>query len=167
MNAAKPTAPANTALHDPNDTALAHTLGYAGLIPFVLLAALLWLIRTDLQHWVAMALAGYGALIASFMGGVHWGVAWLAARHASAQGERPHHAQRQHLLWGVVPSLLAWPGVLMPPFAGLAWLGFLLVLCYAVDRKLYAYAGLQHWLTLRFRLSTVAALSCFVGAAAL
>jgi hypothetical protein len=160
-------ATAQPTLHDPNDTALAHTLGYAGLIPFVLLTALLWLITTELQHWVALALAGYAALIASFMGGVHWGIAWLSARHASAHHERPHHAQRPHLLWGVVPSLLAWPGLLMPPFAGLAWLGFLLVLCYVVDRRLYARAGLTHWLTLRFRLSSVAALSCFVGAAAL
>jgi hypothetical protein len=55
----------------------------------------------------------------------------------------------------------------MPPFAGLAWLGFVLVLSYLADRTLYTRAGLQAWLTLRFRLSAVAALSCFVGAAAL
>lgn len=158
---------APTVLHDPNDTALARTLGYAGLIPFVLLAALLWLVQVDLQAWVAIALAGYAALIASFMGGVHWGIAWLAAHHAASHNAAPHHAQRRHLLWGVVPSLLAWPGLLMPPFAGLAWLGFVLVLCYLADRTLYARAGLQHWLTLRFRLSAVAALSCFVGAGAL
>ncbi|MDO9200744.1 MAG: DUF3429 domain-containing protein [Hydrogenophaga sp.] len=163
MNAAT----AHPVLHDPDDTALARTLGHAGLIPFVLLAALLWLVNTELQAWVAIALAGYAALIASFMGGVHWGIAWLAARHAATHGEPPHHAQRKHLLWGVVPSLLAWPGLLMPPFAGLAWLGFVLVLCYLVDRTLYAQAGLQQWLTLRFRLSGVAALSCFVGAGAL
>ena len=160
-------ATAHPVLHDPNDTALARTLGHAGLIPFVLLAALLWLVNTELQAWVAIALAGYAALIASFMGGVHWGIAWLAARHAATLGETPHHAQRKHLLWGVVPSLLAWPGLLMPPFAGLAWLGFVLVLCYLADRTLYVHAGLQHWLTLRFRLSTVAALSCFLGAGAL
>lgn len=158
---------APTVLHDPNDTALARTLGYAGLIPFVLLAALLWLVRAELHAWVAIALAGYAALIASFMGGVHWGIAWLAAHHAASHNAAPHHAQRRHLLWGVVPSLLAWPGLLMPPFAGLAWLGFVLVLCYLADRTLYAHAGLQHWLTLRFRLSAVAALSCFVGAGAL
>jgi hypothetical protein len=55
----------------------------------------------------------------------------------------------------------------MPPFAGLAWLGFALILSYLVDRKLYAQAGLQRWLTLRFRLSAVATLSCFIGAGAL
>ena len=66
-----------------------------------------------------------------------------------------------------MPSLLAWPGLLMPAFAGLAWLGFLLILCYLADRTLYTRAGLQAWLTLRFRLSAIAAVSCFVGAGAL
>lgn len=154
-------------LHDPNDTALVRTLGHAGLIPFVLLAGLLWLVDAALQAWVAIALAAYAALIASFLGGVHWGIGWLASRHATDLAERPHHAQRNHFLWGIVPSLLAWPGVLMPPFAGLAWLGFVLVLSYLADRTLYTRAGLQAWLTLRFRLSAVAALSCFVGAGAL
>lgn len=80
---------------------------------------------------------------------------------------RALHTQRIHFLWGIVPSLLAWPGVLMPAYAGLAWLGFVLVFCYLADRRLYARAGLQQWLTLRFRLSAVAALSCFIGAGAL
>jgi hypothetical protein len=42
-----------------------------------------------------------------------------------------------------------------------------LILSYLADRTLYARAGLQRWLTLRFRLSSVAALSCFIGAGAL
>ena len=150
------------ALHDPNDTALIRTLGHAGLIPFVLLAALLCLVKVELQAWVAIALAAYAALIVSFLGGIHWGIGWQAGRHAAA-----HHAQRNHFLWGIVPSLLAWPGLLMPAFAGLAWLGFLLILCYLADRTLYTRAGLQAWLTLRFRLSAIAAVSCFVGAGAL
>jgi hypothetical protein len=70
------------------------------------------------------------------------------------------------LAWGVVPSLLAWPGVLMPAYAALPWLGVLLLVCYWVDRRLFPAAGLSAWLTLRFRLSAVAALSCFVAAGA-
>src|SRR3990167_1974488 len=70
-------------LHDPNDTALARTLGHAGLIPFVLLAALLWLVDAALQAWVAIALTAYAALIASFLGGVHWGIGWLSSRQAA------------------------------------------------------------------------------------
>ncbi len=154
-----------TPLHDPNDAALIRTLGHAGLIPFVSLALLLWLLGGEVQTFVSIALAGYGALIVAFLGGIHWGIAWTAARQAGPGAA--HHAQRRHLLWGITPTLLAWPGLLMPPFAGLAWLGFLLVLCYLADRTLYARAGLQAWLTLRFRLSAIAALSCFIGAGAL
>jgi hypothetical protein len=68
-------------------------------------------------------------------------------------------------VWGVVPSLLAWVGVMMPPESGMVVLGAVLLLCYAVDRRLYPPLGLSRWLVLRFRLSAVAALSCFLGAA--
>ena len=151
-------------LDDVQDHSLIKVLGYAGLIPFTGLALLLWVVDTHLQAWVAMALAAYGALIVSFLGGVHWGLGWLGAQRPPSG---PPHGQRNHFLWGITLSLLAWPGVLMPPFAGLAWLGFVLILSYLADRTLYARAGLQRWLTLRFRLSCVAALSCFIGAGAL
>lgn len=136
-----------------------HNLGYAGLIPLVGLALLVWLVEPGLQAWVALALASYAALITSFLGGIHWGIGWSRLARAP---DAP-----VHFLWGVVPSLLAWPGLLMPPYAGLAWLGLVLIVCYLVDRKLYAQAGLGGWLKLRFRLSAVAALSCFIGAGAL
>jgi hypothetical protein len=150
-------------LQDPKDQALMRHLGHAGLIPFVLLALLLWLLSGPEQTFVSVALAAYAALIVSFLGGIHWGIAWASARSATGSPLLP----RQHVLWGVTPSLLAWPGLLMPPFAGLAWLGFMLILCYLADRALYARAGLQGWLTLRFRLSAIASLSCFIGAGAL
>jgi uncharacterized membrane protein len=155
--------PAPDPLDDAEDHGLIRALGYGGLTPFVMLAALLWLVAPNLQGFVAIALAAYSALIAAFLGGIHWGVGWLAGLRRSSQP----HAQRAHFLWGVVPSLLAWPGLLMPPHAGLAWLGFVLMLSYLADRTLYAHAGLQRWLTLRFRLSAVASLSCFIGAGAL
>ncbi|MFO1273764.1 MAG: DUF3429 domain-containing protein, partial [Rubrivivax sp.] len=59
----------------------------------------------------------------------------------------------------------AWPAVLMPPSAGLVILGAMLWVCYAVDRRVYPRHGLGRWLTLRFRLSAVAGLACFIGAA--
>lgn len=134
-------------------------LGYGGLLPFTGLALLLWLVTPDLTPWVAIALATYAALIASFLGGIHWGVAWLRL-------ERGQDGARGHLAWGVMPSLLAWPGVVMPAHAGLVWLAVVLVICYLVDRKLYPAAGLSSWLPLRFRLSSVAALCCLIGAGA-
>jgi len=141
------------------DARWVRALGLAGLIPFVLLSALLWLVDVHLQAWIALALAAYAALIASFLGGVHWGIAWITPI--------PRYALRGHFIWGVTPSLLAWAGLLMPPYAGLAWLGLLLVLCYFVDRFLYHRAGIEHWLGLRLQLTVVASLSCFMGASAL
>jgi hypothetical protein len=44
-------------------------------------------------------------------------------------------------------------------------LGAMLVVCYLVDRRIYPAQGVSTWLTLRFRLTVVASLSCFVGAA--
>jgi hypothetical protein len=69
------------------------------------------------------------------------------------------------LLWGVIPSLVAWPAVMMPPASALVIHALMLLACYAVDRRLYPRLGAAAWLTLRFRLSAVASLSCFIGAA--
>jgi hypothetical protein len=132
----------------------ARRLGYAGLAPFVAGALLVWLVHADVRQDVAFGLSAYAALIASFLGGIHWG---LAFRH-----DEPPAAW---LGWGVVPSLLAWPALLMPPHAGLVVQGVLLAGCYLVDRRLYPQQGAARWLTLRFRLSAVASLCCFIGAA--
>lgn len=136
---------------------LIERLGHAGLIPFALLALLVWLVDIELREWAAHAMAAYAALIASFLGGIHWGAIW----------GRNGVSEVSPIWWGITPSLLAWPGVLMPPHAGLAWLGLVLVGCYVFDRKLYPALGLQNWLTLRFRLSCGAALSCWIAAGAL
>lgn len=136
----------------PTPDSVAHRLGYAGLIPFVAGAMLVWLVRPDAHPYVTAALSAYAAVTVSFLGGVHWGVAF---RDGDAAAFR----------WGVVPALGAWLAVLMPPYAGLVIHGLLLVACYAVDRRRYPVYGLAHWLTLRFRLSAVAGLACFIGAA--
>jgi Protein of unknown function (DUF3429) len=129
-------------------------LGYAGLLPFLGGALLVWLVRPEERPFAAQALSAYAALIVSFLGGIHWGLAF--ARPAPAP---------TRFVWGVVPSLLAWVAVMMPASSGLVLSGALLLLTWAVDRRTYPQLGAAQWLTLRFRLSAAAALSCFVGAA--
>lgn len=129
-------------------------LGYAGLIPFVLGALLCWLVRPDAHGHVTDALAKYAALIVSFLGGIHWGLGFRQAAPSPTA-----------FAWGVTPSVLAWVAVLMPADAALAALGFLIVVCYLVDRRLYPAQGLSAWLKLRFRLTVVASFSCFLAAA--
>ena len=135
-------------------SAAALRLGHAGLLPFVIGAALVWLVRPDAHPYVTAALSAYAAVIVSFLGGIRWG---FAMRQADAPASLAG--------WGVVPSLVAWVAVVMPPYAGLVVQGAMLVACYLVDRRVYPAQGAAGWLTLRFRLTAVASLSCFIGAA--
>jgi hypothetical protein len=131
-------------------------LGYAGLVPFVMLALLMWIVTAEAHPFVAIALSAYGATIAAFLGGIHWGI---GLRHNAPQ-------RKLHMVWGVIPSLVAWVAVIMPAFAGLPLLAVLLVACYLVDRKTWPEAGLRDWMTMRFRLTVVSTLACLLGAAA-
>jgi hypothetical protein len=120
-------------------------------------ALLVWLFGgryPDEHAFVTFALSAYAALIISFLGGIYWGFAFREAEPDS-----------KTFVWGITPALVAWMGVLMPAYAGLVVQGAMLVICYSVDRRLYPQHGAAAWLTLRFRLSAVAALSCFLGAA--
>ena len=51
-------------------SAAALRLGHAGLLPFVIGAALVWLVRPDAHPYVTAALSAYAAVIVSFLGGI-------------------------------------------------------------------------------------------------
>lgn len=136
---------------------LAHRLGYAGLVPFVVGCVLIWLIGDrdlDQHTFVSLALSAWAGLVIAFLGGIHWGLAFTHGLPG-----------RQPLYWGVGAVALGWLGVVMPPYAGLALHGGALIACYVVDRRVYPLLGAADWLTLRFRLTAVASLSCFLAAA--
>ena len=132
-------------------------IAYGGLVPFIIGTALVWLIGgrdLDQHTFVTTALSAYAALVISFLGGIYWG---LAARQ-TVPSPTP-------FVMGVVPSVVAWIGVLMPPYAGLVLHGAMLVIGYLIDRRFYPRLGAGAWLTPRFRLSAIAALCCFLAAA--
>ena len=138
----------------PTPPGWALSLGYAGLIPFAAGALALWGALGLPPPVAALGLAAYAAMIVSFLGGIHWGLAFA-------------HPPAPALLfgWGVVPSLVAWLALLLPPPTGLSVLAAMLVLSYAVDRRVYRRHGLAQWLPLRLHLSAIAALCCAAGAA--
>jgi Protein of unknown function (DUF3429) len=138
-------------------------LGYGGLVPFVGLAALLWIVEIDLRPWLSIALTSYAALIATFLGGVHWGI----AANMSLSTPTTASQRRFHLIWGITPSLIAWLGLIMPAYAGLPLISVLLLACYFVDRNKYPTAGLAAWLPMRLQLTVIAVLSCLIGAGAI
>lgn len=132
-------------------------LGYGGLLPFV---GLLMLTVVDPRRAPAWSdgLVGYGAVILSFVGALHWGVAM------SASGLDPTQ-RRRAFVWSVVPALLAWPATVL---AG-SEASLILVLGFALhlvqDRRLAGPAELPPWyLPLRWRLTVVAGLCLLANA---
>ena len=138
---------------------MARVLGYAGLIPFLVggLLVMLWghgpLGGLDPVLWVC----GYAAVILSFIGAVHWGVA-LAG---------PVGPIKAHVMLGlsVVPALIAWVALLILPQSAAA----VLLLCVSFmgwwfyERLVPGKHVLARWyVRLRLQLSTVAALTLFV-----
>jgi hypothetical protein len=83
-------------------------LGIAGLIPFVTLAvaeAAGWRLLGWSPAFQHAALATYGALIVSFLGGIRWGL---------AVGMEDQRAARIEYALSVVPQLLAWVSLAAP-----------------------------------------------------
>jgi hypothetical protein len=138
-------------------SAWAQRMGYAGLLPFVLLAMGTWVADPGHRAFAGLALAGYGAVIASFLGAIHWG---LVMRDASRQS-------LTLLGWGVLPSLMGWAALLLGPATGLLVVAAVLGLCFAVDRVVYPRFQAQAWLPMRLRLTCIASASCIAGAARL
>lgn len=74
----------------------AQRLGFAGLIPFIVLTLLALL---DIHGQLAIAIfSAYSALILSFLGGVHWGLSM-----ATTDSD-----QRRPLQWSMLPSVAGW-----------------------------------------------------------
>lgn len=100
-------------------------LGYGGLLPFVVLDVALWGAMPGLvtDATPARALIGYGAVIASFVGAVQWGVA-LHLREGS---------NSTRFVWSVIPALSGWIALLLPPGAGMLLLILTFLACWIVD----------------------------------
>ena len=135
-------------------------LGYAGLLPFAASAALALLGPPGWRGLALAALAAYGAVILSFLGAVHWGLALRAPREEAG-------AAWPRFGLGVLPSLAAWVSLLLPARPGLALLA-VGVLAVAAAETVAARRGLmpRSYLGLRWPLSLGAGACLFLGALA-
>lgn len=126
-------------------TLTARAIGYSGLIPFIGLSAMSVLWR-DIHHSaVLFSLLAYGATIISFLGAIHWGLAM--------QEEQPDHIS---IIWGVIPSLVAWCSLIVDTYWGLAIQFITLWICFFIDFKLYPKFGVGQWLSMRLQLTVIA-----------
>ena len=105
----------------------AAVLGWAGVIPFAGLSAVLHFDFNGLAASCEPLLIAYGAVILSFMGGVHWGL----AMRESMVGDR--NIQASHLGFSVVPALAGWLAILLTTPAALAILALAFLALLIVD----------------------------------
>lgn len=135
-------------------------LGAAGLIPFIGLSIASLLLPDARQGQAMIALAFYGAVILSFLGGIHWGLEM--ARQATAGG--PISFPRLGI--SVLPSLVAWAALALPGDYVLAGLcaGFIGILAY--DLHAARRGTVPSWYAkLRIPLTFVVCLSLLVPGA--
>jgi hypothetical protein len=95
--------------------AIAVLLSVAGLIPFLVMGAVVLLDPLDTPIAIE-GLVTYGAVILSFIGAVHWGFALRDTAHpAGGVPLTPAAlgAERQLLVFGVVPALIGWAALLV------------------------------------------------------
>ncbi len=136
-------------------------LGVLGLIPFICLTC--WMVfKLDLGVEVSFLLRAYSAVILSFLGGVHWGI----AIQNSLLESRPSTKLSLHLTLSVIPSLLGWVGLFASELAGFCTIivGFVLIL--AIDLRIAQISVMPEWYPRLRKPLTVIVVGCLVIASA-
>jgi len=140
--------------------AIAAWLGGLGLIPFVSMT-LFWIMDGPyLPFDPGLALLVYGAIILSFLGGIHWGIALKPGPSVHDD----HAVFSRSLVIGVVPSIVGWVALSCPMRIAIALLcvGFLAQLW--VDLRTVSSGRLPEWFArLRIALTTIVVL-CLLAA---
>jgi hypothetical protein len=167
-SATSPTPPLTS---PPSPGSLAHVpaivkaLGFGGALPFwVFSPPIAQKLPLDLLGDVfsanpALTQAAYGATIVSFLGGVHWGLAMTSVT--------PRQMVSQRFVWSVVPCLMAWPTLALPPGQAAGTQAALLAIVYVADRHWARKGLLPPWyMALRSRLTLLAAGGLVLTAAA-
>ena len=125
-------------------------LGYAGLLPFAASALGIWLPAT--RGFAVISLLAYGAVILSFIGAVHWGVALT----------RPQ-ATLGRYVFSVIPALIGWLAFMVAPDNGLVIIAIGILAVWLIERQFYAEPLPAWYRTLRLRLTGGVLLCLLVG----
>lgn len=128
-------------------------LGWAGVLPFAGLAlAVAFGFPLPFVQPESL-LIGYGAVILSFMGGVHWG---LAMQSATPDGTV---AAAWHYAFSVIPALIAWAAVALAPSLALIVLAAAFLVLLGFDVAWTSGRAAPRWYgQLRIQLTTAVVL---------
>ena len=141
-------------INSDQDVIMARVLGFGGLIPFFVCAAIMYSGNPGASVVALFAHAVYGAVILSFVGAVHWGLAM--------------HEDRSHYwyVWSVAPAIMGWLAiVLLDIKISLLALAIAFSLAWSVDRQASLRGLIPTWyMQMRNILTVGAALSLLVTA---
>ena len=132
-------------------------LGALGIIPFAGLSLATLFANDVLKGQLSFALMAYGAIILSFLGGIHWGLAIGAV------------PQSDNMLWprialSILPSLVAWAALLAPFSIGFLVLAAAFVAMLLVDiRASHMHEAPAWYPKLRWPLSCGAVAALLLG----
>ncbi|MFN3867977.1 MAG: DUF3429 domain-containing protein [Hyphomicrobiaceae bacterium] len=140
-------------------------LGLGGLIPFVALTAASWVLDRTLADFATRALVAYSAIILSFMGGVHWGVATVYSAPTAMTAAPVAGPSTRLFLVSVLPALAAWPAALLAPSLAFAAFAATFLALLAFDLSVVRSGVMPKWYgRLRVMLTSVVVV-CLVAAA--
>ena len=121
-------------------------LGYLGLLPFVAATVAVWFAPPVASQFASRALLTYGAVILTFLGAVHWGLAM--------ESSQPGRDRRLSL--SVLPALVAWVALLLSPIIAFPVLVISFAVMNAADRQAAASGAAPSWYpSLRLPLSVI------------
>ena len=105
----------------PGNEKTAKLLGYAGLIPFIIFSIGSWFQLPFISDSIYI-LTAYAAIILSFMGAIHWGIAM----------SRSEYQNGKYFIASVIPGLSAWLALLLPQRYAITLLmiGFIALIIY-------------------------------------
>ena len=132
-------------------------LGGLGIIPFAGLSLATPFASDALKAQLSFALMAYGAIILSFLGGIHWGLAIGAVPQSD-------NTLLRRIALSILPSLVAWAALLTPFGVGLPILAAALVTMLLVDIRASRMHEAPAWYPkLRWPLSCGAVAALLLG----
>ncbi|MEM7401969.1 MAG: DUF3429 domain-containing protein [Pseudomonadota bacterium] len=141
-----------------NSLLQARQLGYLGLLPFILSSAFIWL--PEFQNIAVKSLSVYAAMILTFIGGVHWGI---ALKSPQLTDSKKNNSIKNQFIFSTIPSLLAWATIVfLQPFA-LFILAIGFALFWQFEKSLYQQYLPNWYLQLRNRLTLIVCLFILIG----
>ena len=132
---------------------IARVLGYGGALPFLCGAIAASQQVAVLGLAPVYFLLSYGAVILSFLGGLHWG-------RVITSPDVNGRSDSIWLIWSVCPSLLGWVALLLPEKVGAVVLALCFLAAFQIDQKLLRDRIWPAWMRpLRLHLSLIAVAS--------